>query len=202
MRTPLISGFVLLALSACSGDELVLPDGAPAQIRAVSGDGQTAQVGDPLRHPLVVEVLDRAGRPLPGTAVAFEFADPAQGAEISAPATETDASGRASAQVTLGNTVGDQPVIASLAEPGTDLRVQFLLTALQRNDPGGGGNGGGGNGGGDDGGGGAGPAPAPPSPPSDDGGGGGGGGDDHKGKDKNDHSGKGKGGKGQDEHGD
>jgi hypothetical protein len=198
MRTPLISAFVLLAISACSGDDLVLPDGAPAQIRAVSGDGQTAQVGDPLRHPLVVEVLDRAGRPLPGTAVAFEFADPAQGAEISTPATETDASGRASAQVTLGDAVGDQPVIASLAEPGTDLRVQFLLTALQRNDSGGGGNGKGG--GGDDGGGSAGPAPAPPSPPADDGGGGGGGGDDHK--DKDGHSGKGKGGKGKDKHGD
>jgi uncharacterized membrane protein YgcG len=202
MRTPLISGFVLLAISACSGDDLVLPDGAPAQIRAVSGDGQTAQVGDPLRHPLVVEVLDRAGRPLPGTAVAFEFVDPAQGAEISAPAAETDASGRASAQVTLGNTAGDQPVIASLAEPGTALHVEFLLTALQRNNPGGDGNGGGGSGGGDDGGGGsvggddgggggAGPAPASPSPD-----------DGHKGKDKNDHNGKGKGGKGKDKHGD
>jgi hypothetical protein len=144
MRTPFIAGVLLLALGGCSGDDLLLPDGAPAQLRVVSGDGQTAQAGDPLRHPLVVEVLDGSGRPIPGAPVAFEFVDPPRGAEISARTTETDGAGRASAQVTLGITAGDQPVVARLDQPGTDLHVQFLLTALQRND-GGGGNGGGGD---------------------------------------------------------
>jgi hypothetical protein len=179
MRTPVIASAFLLTLGGCSGDDLLLPGGAPAQIRVVSGDGQTARAGDPLLHPLVVEVLDGAGRPIPGAPVAFEFVDPPRGAEISAPATETDVAGRASAEVTLGNAAGDQPVVARLDQPGTDIQVQFLLTALERSD-----------------GGGAGPAPAPPPPPP---GNGGGGDDDHKGKgknegkDKHDHGGKGKG---------
>ncbi len=202
MRTPVIAGLLLMGigLSGCSGDDLLLPDGAPAQIRVVSGDGQTARAGDPLLHPLVVEVLDGSGRPIPGAPIAFEFVDPAAGSEISAPATETDVAGRASVEVTLGNAAGDQPVVARLDQPGADLRVQFLLTALQRNDGGGGNGGGDGNGGGgNEGGGGAGPAPAPPPPPPPPDNGGGGDDDKGKGKDKHDHGGK---GKGKDKHGD
>ncbi len=196
MRTPVISGVFLLLVSACSADDLLLPDGAPAQLRVVSGDGQSAQAGDPLRNPLVVEVLDRSGRPIPGTAVVFEFVDPADGAEISAPTAETDGSGQATAQVTLGDAEGDQPVVARVDDPGSDLRVQFLLTALRRPDPpspppsspptnGGGGGDGGGSGGG---GGGAGPAPPPSNPPPSDGGK-----DKGKGKDGHGHGGKEKG---------
>jgi hypothetical protein len=199
MRTPVISGVFLFLLSACSGDDLLLPGAAPAQLRAVSGDGQTAQAGDPLRHPLVVEVLDRSGRPIPGTAVVFAFLDPAAGAEISTPTAATDASGRASAEVTLGNAVGDQPVVARLSDSGSDLSVQFLLTALRRPDPpspplsppptnGGGGGDDSGSGGG----GGAGPAPPPSNPPPPEGGGG---------KDKGKDKGKGKDGEGNDDHG-
>jgi hypothetical protein len=197
MRTPVISGVFLFLLSACSGGDLLLPDGAPAQLRVVSGDGQSAQAGDPLRNPLVVEVLDGSGRPIPGTAVVFEFVDPADGAEISAPTAETDGNGRATAQVTLGDAVGDQPVAARVDDPGSDLRVQFLLTALRRPDPpspppsppptnGGGGGDDGGSGGG------AGPAPPPSNPPPSDGGKDKGK-DKGKGKDDHGHSGKGKG---------
>ena len=187
MRTPLLPNLYLLLLCACGGDDLLLPDGVPAQLRAVSGDGQTAPVGDPVRHPLVVEALDRGGRPFPGAAVVFEFLDPARGAEISAPNAVTDASGRASAEVTLGNAEGDQPVVARLDDPGSDLHVRFLLTALERPQP---------------------PAPAPPSnppsPPPPGGGGedgdddGGEGGGDDGGEDGDDDSGGGNddGGKG------
>jgi hypothetical protein len=158
----------------------------------VSGDGQSAQAGDPIRNPLIVEVLDQSGRPIPGAAVVFEFLDPPRGAEISAPATQTDMAGRASAEVTLGEVAGDQPVVARLDDPESDLQVQFLLTALQRPQsppppPT------------DGGGGGAGPAPPEqPSPPPDDGDGdgdGGGNGNENgngKGKGK-DHGGHGKG---------
>ena len=205
MRIPAIATVFLLAVAACSGDDLLLPDAAPAQLRVVSGDGQTAQAGDPLLHPLIIEVLDGSGRPIPGAPVVFEFLDPPRGAEISAPTTETDVAGRASAQVTLGNAAGDQPVVARLNQPGTDLHVQFLLTALQRNEvpppsPPPPGNGGGGNEGGDGGGGGgggAGPAPPPQPPPPDNGGGGGGDRDKGKDKGKDDH---GHGGKGKDKH--
>jgi hypothetical protein len=196
MRTTLLPT-VLLVLGGCAGDDLLLPDGVPSQLRVVSGDGQSAKAGDAVRHPLVVEALDRAGRPVPGAAVIFEFVDPARGAEISAANTQTDLSGRASAEVTLGDAVGDQPVVARLADP--DLQVQFLLTAIQRDGGGGGGNDddgddNDGNGGGGGGGGGAGPAPPPaPAPPADEGGDDGG-----KGKGKDHDKGK---GKGKDDHG-
>jgi len=192
MRTTLLPT-VLLVLGGCAGDDLLLPDGVPAQLRVVSGDGQSAQAGDAVRHPLIVEALDRAGRPVPGAAVIFEFVAPVRGAEISAANTQTDLSGRASAEVTLGDAVGDQPVVARLADP--DLQVQFLLTAIQRDRAGGGGNDDDGNGGGGGGGGGAGPAPPPaPAPPADEGGDNGGNGDNGgKGKGKDNDQGKGKG---------
>ena len=124
--------------AGCSGDDLLLPpDGTPAVLRAISGDGQTAPAGDPLLRPLVVEALDRVGRPIRGAAVVFEFVERAAGADISDAHTETDERGRASAEVRLGLTVGDQPVDARLGD-ASDLRVQFAITALR---PDGGGNG-------------------------------------------------------------
>jgi uncharacterized membrane protein YgcG len=204
MRTSLIA--FLISAAACGGDDLVLPsdpnDGVPVELRALSGDGQTAVAGDPVRHPLVVLALDHHDRPVPGAVIVFQFVDPPAGAEIAPPNTETDSTGRASAAVKLGRPAGDQPVEARLADPASDLSVRFLLTALQPNRGGGGdddgdggndGDGGdGGNDGDDEGNGGSG------------GGGGGGGGDDDDGggdddeddeddEDDDDNKGKGKG---------
>ena len=152
MLTPLIAirlaawylaGGVLITLGAgCAGDDLLLPrDAAPAQLRAVSGDQQSAPAGDPVEDPLVVEALDGAGRPVPGAVIVFEFVDPPAGAELDPANTETDEAGRASAEVTLGTPVGDQSVEARLDAAASDLKVQFRLTALQPNGGGGDGDG-------------------------------------------------------------
>ena len=161
MRIPLIAFLIsttAISATACGAGDLFLPgdpnDGVPVELRALSGDGQTAVAGDPVRHPLVVQALDHEGRPVPGAVIVFEFVDPPDGAEIAPPNTETDSTGRASAAVTLGTPVGDQPVKARLADPASSLSVQFLLTALQPNRGGGGdddGEGGDGGGGDDDG---------------------------------------------------
>ena len=202
------AGLLLLPAAGCTGDDLLLPDDrSPALLRAVSGDGQTAPVGTPVRHPLVVEVLDGAGRPVEGAVVVFGFVDPPTGAEIAPPVPETDASGRAAVEVTLGAPVGDQPVEARLDDPEAGLRVRFQLTAI-RTTTGGPGDGGGGDDDDDDDGGGT-PGEGPP----DDGGGdddGGRGGDDDDdgkggdgegGKDKDDDKEKGDDGdKGKDDH--
>jgi hypothetical protein len=170
-----LAGCALITLAAgCGGDDLLLPgDGAPAVLRMVSGDQQRAPAGDPVEHPLVVEALDAAGRPAPGAVVVFEFVEPPSGAELEPANAETGPDGRASAEVTLGNTAGDQTVEARLDGAADDLKVQFQLTALQR------GGGGGGRGGGDDGNG-------------DDGGNGDGGGDDGNGNGNGKGKGKGK----------
>jgi hypothetical protein len=202
-----MGGLLLLALAGCAGDSLLLPDDrSPTQLRAVSGNGQTGLVGAPVRHPLVVEAIDGSGRPVEGARIMFEFVDPPNGAEIAPPLSETDATGRAEVEVTLGAPAGDQPVEARLADPESALKVTFLLTAIRPND---------GDGGDDD-------EDPPPdddeeggggSPAPDDGGGGGGGdgdegdgdtggggdGDgDGNGGDGDDDGGKGEGGKGKD----
>jgi hypothetical protein len=139
----LTGGAVLIFLAGCAGDSLLLPkDGAPAELRMVSGDRQRATAGDRVEEPLVVEALDGVGRPVPGAVVVFEFLDPPAGAEIAPQNTETDTAGRASVEVRLGTPVGDQHVEARLDDPASDLAVQFRLTALQPQ--GGGGDGGGG----------------------------------------------------------
>jgi hypothetical protein len=164
----LAMGTLLLPFAAC-GDDLFLPDDrtdnrTPVQLRAYSGDGQSALVGSPVPHPLVVEALDSERRPVPGARIVFEFVDRPNGAAITPPASQTDTSGRAAAEVTLGSPAGEQPVEARLDDPTSDLSVRFLLTAIRSNNGGGGrnddpppedggdGGGGGGGGGGDDGG--------------------------------------------------
>lgn len=142
-----------ILLAGCGGDDLLLPgsdpvpDDGPVELRRVSGSGQTAVAGDQVRHPLVVEALDRARQPVAGTAIIFEFVDPPNGAEVAPANDQTDTLGLASAEVTLGNAVGDQQVEARLADPASTLSVRFLLTALAPNDDEGGGGGGGGGGG-------------------------------------------------------
>ncbi|HEU4953426.1 MAG TPA: hypothetical protein VFT28_02590 [Gemmatimonadales bacterium] len=175
----LVSGTMLLpAVAACAGGDLLLPedpdDHAPAQLRAVSGDGQSAVAGTAVPHPLVVEALDRAGRPVEGVVILFEFVDPPDGAGIAPAVPETDPEGRASVEVRLGRPAGEQPVDASLEHSDSVLRVRFQLTAIPSN------NGGGGGGDGDD-------------PLPDDGGNGGGGNGGNGGDDGGGHHGKGKG---------
>src|SRR5688572_4880343 len=73
-----------LVLAGCSGGDLLLPtdDRPPVQLRAVSGHGQSAVAGSPVPYPLVVEALDRAGLPVQGAVVTFEFVNPPSGAAI------------------------------------------------------------------------------------------------------------------------
>jgi hypothetical protein len=174
---------LVLAPAACSDGDLLLPedDRTPVQLRAFSGNGQSAVAGSPVPHPLVVLAVDRSGHPVEGVVVVFRFVDPPEGAVIAPPAPATDPEGLASVDVTLGSDAGDQPVEARLDDSQSDLRVRFLLTAIR---PSGGGDGGGGDDGDGDGGGGA---------VDSDGGGGEGGDDDDQ--DEDDDA-EGKGGKG------
>jgi hypothetical protein len=54
----LAGAVVFTLLGGCAGDGLLLPsDGAPAELRMVSGNQQSAPAGDPVPHPLIVEAL-------------------------------------------------------------------------------------------------------------------------------------------------
>lgn len=172
------TGFLLPWVAGCGDNDLLL-SGSPAGLEAVSGDGQEAQVGSPLADPLVVRATDEAGRPVQGVRVAFQF-DGDVGGNVAPDTAETDADGRASADIRLGTLTGAQLVDATIVEGPADAVVTFRLTALAPPDDGGGGDGdgGGGDGGGGDGDGGG------------DGGGGGGGrggGDDDNDDDDHGH---------------
>lgn len=106
---------LLLGPVACGGDNLLLPSsGQPADIQAISGNGQTGTVGQALGSPMVVLVTDPEGRPVSGVEVAFI---PPEGAQLLPNDTvPTGPDGRATVQYTLA-TVSGQQTIEARAEP-------------------------------------------------------------------------------------
>ena len=91
-------------------DAAVAP--SPASVAAV-GDttGLTGTAGATLTNPLVVEVRDASKNALAGVTVNFT----ATNATVNPASAVTDAAGRASTRVTLGNTAGSATVTATVA---------------------------------------------------------------------------------------
>jgi len=99
----------LLAVCACGGTESPNTS-APVKIVAISGGGQTADLGQPLPQPLVARVTTAAGTPASGVSVTFAVTS---GAGTVSPATvSTDGSGNASTTFTMGQTPGVTTVSA------------------------------------------------------------------------------------------
>ena len=97
--------------------------GAPALLYTVSGDQQTAAAGATLPQPVVTGVVDSYRNPLAGVLVTFA----AGNATASPSSVNTDASGHATTNVTLGFAAGNANVIASV--PALPL-LTFNFTAL------------------------------------------------------------------------
>ncbi|HEY5869167.1 MAG TPA: Ig-like domain-containing protein [Candidatus Tectomicrobia bacterium] len=78
----------------------------PAALKLVrrSGDGQTVVVGRTLAQPLVVAVQNQQGQPESGQAVTFTIT--AGQGTLAADLVTTDATGQASATLTLGRNAG------------------------------------------------------------------------------------------------
>ncbi len=100
---------VLVGVSACGDSEG--PNGEPAEIELLDGNGQNGGAGSPLGAPLRVLVTDADGAPLEGVAVEWEIVT----GTGSVPASSTTASdGVASATFTLGPEIGEQRARAVL----------------------------------------------------------------------------------------
>ncbi len=109
------------ALTASECEDLTTPDPEPSVLQIVSGDGQEAVVGQSLADALVVGVLDQNDVPMEGVAVTWATAS---GDLVdSGP---TDASGRASADWTLGT---EAAAVTATASVGS-MEVTFDATAL------------------------------------------------------------------------
>ena len=75
-------------------------------LEVVSGDGQSAQVGNALANPLVVQVNDQNGDAFAGATVSFTTT----GGTLSTASATTGANGQASTSLTLPNTAGEYTV--------------------------------------------------------------------------------------------
>lgn len=99
--------------------------GAAATIAKVSGDAQTGTIGQSLAQPLVVRVQDRFGNDVPGATVTWTVLS--GGGSTSPPNGQTNVSGQASTQWTLGPAGGTHGLRAQVTD---DLSVTFSASAL------------------------------------------------------------------------
>ena len=92
----------------------------------VSGDSQQGTIGESLTDPLVVEVRDQYGNPLPGVEVAFAVVEgDGKVGGFTVERTTSDASGRAEALLTLGPIQGTNAVEVSVE----GIEVRFFSAA-------------------------------------------------------------------------
>ncbi|HYT82284.1 MAG TPA: Ig-like domain-containing protein, partial [Gemmatimonadales bacterium] len=127
----LLVGTSLLAF-ACIQEATTPTSGPPASVRIVSGDLQSGTVAAELPSPLVVKVVDSAGRPQAGQLVNFRVMS--GGGSVFAGATLTSPSGVAQERWTLGTNAADSQRVEARAVDnvtGTALTYAvFNATAL------------------------------------------------------------------------
>ncbi len=91
--------------------------GSATGVVKFSGDKQSGSPGERLGQPLVVQVLDGGGNPIPDRDVTWVIGQ--GGGSVSPVDTRTDAEGKASTQWTLGPSTGDNTVNAVVSGVGT-----------------------------------------------------------------------------------
>jgi hypothetical protein len=123
----LVASALSLALGACGGGDLVLPnEGQPAQVEGISGDAQTGTILEPLADSLVVKVTDRFGNPVPGIEISWS----ANGSgEVRPATTVTGVNGMAATQRILGSEPGSYATTA-VAPALPEDAVSFTTTAV------------------------------------------------------------------------
>ncbi len=97
-----------------------------AGIRLVSGNPQTGVVNSPLSLPLVVEVNDIEGNPIPNIPIQWTAEG---GGSVSETANVTGPNGQASVSRTLGPTAGPQTTVARAEVAGSPITFTHTATA-------------------------------------------------------------------------
>ena len=127
LRPWVVVSVALLALGACGGGDLVLPnEGQPAQVEGISGDVQTGTILEPLADSLVVKVTDRFGNPVPGIEISWSAGD---GGEVRPATSVTGVNGLAATQRILGAEPGTYATSAVASVLPEDV-VSFTTTAV------------------------------------------------------------------------
>jgi hypothetical protein len=124
------ASLIAMTTIACgeSGSPL-LPSPTPvgSSIHMISGNNQAGTIGTALANPLVVQVNDANGHPIPNVTVRWQVID--GGGTLSRDTTPTDASGRSQVIWTLGTTAGTGDVTAVIGALATQT-VEFTARAL------------------------------------------------------------------------
>lgn len=94
----------------------------------VSGNNQTADVGQKLRNDLVVRLLDGENNPIPDEDLRWERKVGNGSLEIITSTTDED--GKVTANFIVGT---DQEHIVSVTVPGTNVQVEMIIKRLQKN---------------------------------------------------------------------
>jgi hypothetical protein len=97
----------------------------PTQLQKVTGDGQTANIGQTIGTPLTVQVNDATGHPIQGVTVGFTV-DP-QLATLGSPTGLTGADGRTATSLTI---VGSGPIPVTAGVANTTLTTSFTETGV------------------------------------------------------------------------
>ena len=133
----LVASLLLLALGACGGGDLVLPnEGQPRRGRGrLRATAQTGTILEPLPDSLVVKVTDRFGNPVPGIEISWS----ADGGGEVRPATAVTGVGRAAAtQRVLGaqpGSYGTTAVAPALPEDAVTFTTTAVAAKLVLDDP-------------------------------------------------------------------
>ena len=117
-----------LALAACDDERApsAPPPGAvAAALRVAAGDGQIGLVGAALPSELVVEVVDTAGRPMPGVPV--RFAVVAGGGTVAEEAGTSNGWGQVRTRWTLGTAAADSQVVEARADQLAPVRLRAAV---------------------------------------------------------------------------
>lgn len=97
-----IAGVVLFT-AACSDSPSEPKQAPPAEVEVIAGDDQSGAAGTQLPDPIIVVVLDAAGRPVPNTPMSFQVV--AGGGSIQGAPARSDGFGLATLRWTLGTTI-------------------------------------------------------------------------------------------------
>ncbi|MGN6392454.1 MAG: Ig-like domain-containing protein [Gemmatimonadales bacterium] len=101
----------------CGGDDLTLPSSEGPRLQIVQGDEQQAPAGSSLADPLIVRLLDPAGKPVADRAVVWVVR--AGDGMVDPPTGMTDAQGFASTAWSLGPEAGPNAVDAEVPNVGS-----------------------------------------------------------------------------------
>jgi len=100
-----------------------------SQIRAVSGNQQSAQAGQALGSPLVVELLSSTGTGLAGQNVNWAVS-PASAASLGSTQTTTDSAGRTQNTLRFATTANGAVTVTATSATDSTKTVSFTATAL------------------------------------------------------------------------